>query len=552
MANNRLEPINLTDFTGGLNLRRDQFTLGETESPDMLNVDVDPRGGFYTRRGWQRWNATDVVADPTTWRPRNSGVHNLSTNAQNVYVASGNSVWRADSAATFTDLGLAANASPHEIDGASWGDAMYLALGVFTSSYRIEPNGASTAMTGTTWSEVDAPTYNTMPMAEFVEAHAGYLFVANLSEDTALYPSRVRWSHPNHPDCFRELDYVDIDAGGGQITALISFNDHLLIFKTNSMWALYGYGDDSWQLVKLSNNVGCPSTTAVTRSETAVYFFSASNRGGIYGYSGGEPVYMSEAVAPALEAILAYEAVFVSWAGRRLWVAVPWDLETGPTADPASLLVFDPHIGNGAWLRYRSHHGAVTTVLDGSDVNAKFPLASFWSDEVATMVVLDYIDDAYDLLPADGSKVSFDAHYRTRWLNAGWPDRLKSWRRPTFVCRRVPSRVDLLVEQFRDYNETEVRRTGVVSVPTGEGPRWRVGGFDDPAGSGFDWTVEGADNPRGADWGEPAAGAEILRGGPMGHAAALQLRVVAAPYTPLQKWGVDGIVCKIVARRFRT
>ena len=33
MAANRLEPINLTDFTGGLNLRRDQFTLGRDRVP---------------------------------------------------------------------------------------------------------------------------------------------------------------------------------------------------------------------------------------------------------------------------------------------------------------------------------------------------------------------------------------------------------------------------------------------------------------------------------------------------------------------------------------
>ena len=60
---NRLEPLDLMDFTGGLCLRRNQFQLASNESPDMLNVDVDPRGGFRTRRGWQRWNEDDVV-DP--------------------------------------------------------------------------------------------------------------------------------------------------------------------------------------------------------------------------------------------------------------------------------------------------------------------------------------------------------------------------------------------------------------------------------------------------------------------------------------------------------
>ena len=70
---NRLEPLNLMDFTGGLNLRRNQFQLAENESPDLLNVDIDPRGGFYTRKGWQRWNANDVidVEAGVAWKPRN-------------------------------------------------------------------------------------------------------------------------------------------------------------------------------------------------------------------------------------------------------------------------------------------------------------------------------------------------------------------------------------------------------------------------------------------------------------------------------------------------
>ena len=43
------------DFTGGLNLRADQFNLARNESPALLNVDVDPRGGVSRR------DAIDVV-----------------------------------------------------------------------------------------------------------------------------------------------------------------------------------------------------------------------------------------------------------------------------------------------------------------------------------------------------------------------------------------------------------------------------------------------------------------------------------------------------------
>lgn len=42
---------NVQDFRGGLNLRSDPFELAKNESPDLLNVDLDPRGGVEQRRG---------------------------------------------------------------------------------------------------------------------------------------------------------------------------------------------------------------------------------------------------------------------------------------------------------------------------------------------------------------------------------------------------------------------------------------------------------------------------------------------------------------------
>jgi len=50
-----------SDFRGGLNLRADQFNIGENESPAMLNVEVDPRGGVRRRNGVTKVNATALA-----------------------------------------------------------------------------------------------------------------------------------------------------------------------------------------------------------------------------------------------------------------------------------------------------------------------------------------------------------------------------------------------------------------------------------------------------------------------------------------------------------
>ena len=55
------------DFTGGLNLRADQFQLSNNESPDMMNVEIDPRGGLFSRGAFREINDTAVSG---TWAPR--------------------------------------------------------------------------------------------------------------------------------------------------------------------------------------------------------------------------------------------------------------------------------------------------------------------------------------------------------------------------------------------------------------------------------------------------------------------------------------------------
>jgi hypothetical protein len=583
---NRLEPINLIDYTGGLNLRASQFQLAENESPDMLNVDIDPRGGFYTRKGWQRWNETDIVdpgVDP--WHPRHAFVHTWANGTQEVYVTNDHKLYSAGTDAVFAELtGLMGTAVPHCFDHAAWGDDVYIVGGMLETTYRRHLDDAPLALDPDNWSEIETPVHDVLPHAEYIATHASYMFVAVTTEADGNHFARVRWSHPGKPDSWRTDDYLDIEAGGGRITGIMPFRDHLLIFKTNSMWALYGYDEDSWQLIKVSLSVGCPSVTAVTRSESAVYFFSASDKGGIYIYTGEDPEHISENLRPAFEDILAYENVFVSWAARRLWVAVPWVKGIGATPDVSSCFVLDPDIGNGAWTMYRSDYGAIGPVVDGSDINSKYPLSGFWSDQAAIMVTLDVNEDAYDVLlepltlgytpvpPPDlsgwlmtsadeelemtGEGMSgqpFTAYYRTRWLHAGWPDRKKSWRRPTFICREVARDTDLLVETYRDYDEATVHRTRTLRVRAIGAAYWREGGFDDPEIGGFDWKELGKASPdgRGADWGTARAGANLLRSGSMGLARSVQMRVSASPLTPRQRWGVDGVVVKFVQRRFR-
>jgi hypothetical protein len=268
-----------------------------------------------------------------------------------------------------------------------------------------------------------------------------------------------------------------------------------------------------------------------------------------------------------------------------MWVGVPWHKDQGEKDDPTTLFVYDQDVGKGSWTMYRSEYGAASVVLDGSDTEGRYPLAAFWSPSTAALVTLDFGLEAYDALllnqtigvtpgtdPLDlpdylvtggddeiivgGGTFQgqeFDSYYRTRWLHGGWPERKKSWRRPTFIVREVPQDTDLLVEIYRDYNEANIYRSRALHVKSGGGAFWSDLGADAVAVPGFDWDEEGVEDPagRGANWGQAAAGSRLMRGGSMGMAKAVQMKIRASGVSPRKRWGVDAIVAKIVMRRFR-
>lgn len=565
---NRLEPLSLADFTGGLNLRKSTFQLNQNESPEMENIAIDPLGGIYTRKGWQRWNTTEI-ADPDTWDPRRAFLQQLADGTNIVYIASNHKLYAAGMDRTFAELvGVTCNAVSHMADFATFGDTLYIARGRDTVSSKRVGTAAPVALVASgagNWNnDYVNPVQGRFPKTELVEAHAGYAFVANIDEDGTDLPNRLRWSHPTSQEDWAELDYIDIETGGAQITALMSYEDHLLIFKSNSVWALYGYNSDSWQLVQKSSTVGAMGPQGVSRNENVVFFYSAADRGGIYVYNGERPMEISTQLRRALEDITQPELIWVGWLGRLLWVTLPWDYVDGPTTDNAAVFVYDPSVGDGAWVYFTSTEGSLGPLVGGSNADTQIrPMGVLRGGDCTCVVRLDALEAAHDqigdvavlgvstgtpsfdppfLVTADDKEIiasgapafsPFHTRYRTPWLHADWPTRKKSWRRPDFVMKRTGFDHALQVRSFRDYEEVNPRRAHRVEVFGDATATWGE----------FDWGD-------GTIWGDDIKqGAVIRRGSSFGMAKALQLAIDGL--TPGARWGIDAVILKLVMRRFR-
>ena len=561
----RLQPLNLLDFTGGLNLRLTDFMLQDNESPGMLNVNMDPRGGIVTRPGWSGWNANDVVANPTVnWRPRNAEMHLYSTGIFAVFVTNGSKVWTAQQGQDFVDMGIVASATPHVADIASWGDKVYIATGRANQAARVTgppavgnlatllPKAAAANFNP----NYTTPLTNVFPACEYAEPHGGYMFAANIIEDATTYPNRVRWSHPDQPEDWAADDYIDILQGGSKITGLKSFRDHLLIFKVDSVWALYGYDRDSWQLIKVSLSIGAPSIQAVTRSESTVYFFSASGHNGIYAYQGNDPILISEPIKRATDAIEIDTDVWLGWVGRKLACSIPWDPDP-EHGSHGSVMVFDPEIGSGAWIRYKPALGTIACIVERSDVATEHPMvvACGCTGYAGVMRTLAQPGLAGDIFKPGTDLIGFRNFYRTSWKHAGWPELQKSWLRPRIIARLPPQQVTVRMNTFWNYDGIAVKRSHVFGVNSAGGIFWRLLGAADPAGDGFDWgdgSLWGGGDVIGDTIVRPTAPAVATRGGSLGWARAVMLEFSPEDYTKALAWAVDAIVLKFNVRRFTT
>ena len=561
----RLQPVNLTDFTGGINSASSDFQLADNESPGMLNMEVDPRVGFYTRPGWSRWNPADIVADPVNaWRPRNAQMHLYSNGTLSVFIANANKIWAGAPSTAFIDLGAVCSAYPHLADPASWGDVVYLACGRDNASWKVT-NQPATANKGAVvpiaaaanWNnDYTIPKRGVMPAAEHLEPHASYLFAAHTKEDGVVHHNRLRWSHPDEPEDWAKDDYIDIEQGGGRITAIRSFQDHLLIFKSDSMWALYGYDADSWQLVKVAGTTGAPSPTAVTRSEDAIYFFSASGRNAIYAYQGQAPVNISEKLRGALDHLTSGIDIWLSWLGRRLWCSLPWDFQALDESH-GSCFIFDPLIGSGSWIRHKPAHGTIACTVEYSDVVTEFPLVVTCgcTGVAGVLSVGNQPGIAGDVMVQGQPAVGFRCHYRTNWKHLGWPELSKSWLRPRIIARIPPEPTKVRISTFWNYNSTDERRSHVFGLDTSGGVFWRALGADDPKGGGFDWG-DGTMWRSGVRQGDVIVRPEVAnpatRGTSLGWARAVQMQFEPDDHTNAHAWGIDAIVLKVNMRRFTT
>ena len=570
------------DFTGGINFRADQFQLKENESPGMLNVEIDPRGGVFSRAGYQTKHSTAVVASGAVWKPK--GLFNYQyPSAPQILLTTGLSgatdgkIYRS-TGGNFTKITADAfnDVNVKSTNGASitqWEDSVYFAIGK-TATYMYSWTAGDTYATqltasGPTWQPYEIPALTPyMPRAELVLAHANKLFVANTYENGVSYPNRLRWSHENLPGSWYQQDYIDIIAGGEGIRGIQIVDGQLLIFKPKAIYLLMGYDADSFQLVELSKVLGIDYPQQAVAGSGGVYFFDYPN--GLYFYDRNGIQDIFERIRPIIlnnEVNASYTFdITLSFVRNRLWVSMPYapSSQSTPPDYPSVNFIFDPTIGaRGAYTMFQSAEwfdpliaspdddliGGFGLVcgIDWRDANDNpyYLMVSPYEDYAYVMYVDDY-SNTLDDFPA-----TFNGKYQTNYLTAWFDDnryvQLKSFIRPYFVLKEVSQATVIRLGIYKNYDETtQSGGTKTISLT--------------PLISGATYSTTGSGGVYGtAIYGVNTVGSAIKRKGiaPLGRGYAVQLKFMGPDQTtdsvasPGRKWGLNSIGYKFKRRKIR-
>lgn len=538
MASN-LKLLRQDDFTGGLNLRADQFQLGPNESPSMLNVEIDPRGGLFSRGAMRRINTSAVTAGE--WNPERlvpfygAESYVMLTTGKgavngSVYYSTGSS---------FSDLSVPV-ISPHGAGFAPWGDSLYMVTG--GASYKWDTSPTPNVLSTLTASGVSgsaswqnnytAPVGGFMPIAKHSVTHAGKIFVAGTTETGVPKPNRIRWSHPNSPENWAFDDYIDINDGGNQITGLSVVAGHLVVFKENGVFAIFGYDSDSFQVVEVSRTVGCSNPHSFANSENGVYFFSFPE--GLMFYDGTTVRDLFEPLRSMMDLghlnTQESDEIYVNFVNRRVWLSMPYST-TDSFTYPSVSFVFDASIGRaGAWTMFstadgKGASGGCTFISDDS---TNFHLIVHPTKPQVLRVDL-YTQTQDDI---EGTSSPFPSRYRTRWQDGGNYSQKKMFRRPDIVAKQTTPNTNLKMNIFRDYEEANIIRSYDVGLPESSG--------------GMVW---GVSNWGEASWGAPNYGSELINGNNLGLARSVQVEFEG----PLARsWGINSYTLKYSPRRIKS
>lgn len=248
-------------------------------------------------------------------------------------------------------------------------------------------------------------------------------------------PYRVYFSEYLEPEAVRPTSFFDIGTDGEPITGAIRFeNKYLLIFKTNSMWGVFGGdvenvpGVPDIEINAIDDSVGCIAPETISYGEGGVIFLSNK---GVYFYDGSRPWSLkSEFIDPILENIVdeRKEKACGIYLQSRKYILSFTDSTENNSENTVSL---EYDFVTKTWTRKQFGNSTVYGIngfIEGKRGDEEARVWALINDpSVGSVQELNKVQ--YDVVEGDGVAWSF----KTKAFDCGMPDVIKSFK--TLIIR---------------------------------------------------------------------------------------------------------------------
>ena len=565
-----------SDFTGGLNFRADQFNLGGNESPAMLNVEVDPRGGIRRRDAVTKINSTalsdDIVSlfthyavglnqifasvNPST-APDTTEIY-FNENASGdfsgpIAYSNGTLTFSGSQPATgvtFNGYTYIVNgsmlAAPHAVGAA-------LKWGGYNSPLPYDPANPPTTYPGYLAPDLDG-TDGHFPCARYVTAWSDYVWAAYTLESGTTHNNRLRWSKQSDAENWTATDYTDIDIGedGDYITGILPDQNRLLIFKENSVYELVGTNTDNFQVRNISRTAGNMEGCTPINTTVGVFFWFAED--GLFLLRDQTLAWAFERIKPAMTydvgqpALTTTVAPSMMWVEEKLWLSVNYqsddNLSGSNLINRRNTFVWDPSLGpTGGWVRHDINARSLLAYRPTNDTHYGIAATS----GITSAVSFDRISKVDQNADTDnygtGSAQEIVAYYQTGWFEGNRPTFLKRWGKTRTVLL-ADADIQMTMYVYKDYDLSQWSFSNTGSTTgLGAAATWDSA----PSGSGTgvwdtsEWQPEGTSDRY-----------LLVKWATIGTAVAISLRFSVTPTVSYRgKWGITSMIGMYRTRRLR-
>jgi hypothetical protein len=469
-------PLGFKNFTGGLNNTSGPLNVKDEESSDLLNIDFNKFGSILKRGGYTALNTSAISGDPAsdglywfqyvsagvftrqpvniaggkmysmnnldgTWNDITGSVTitpdnhcDFETFLGNVYVTNGvdkpwlwNGTGNAITVAPFTANSytfLVSGVTTIPTVGATYtNNAVTFTVVTANAGNVVATGSGAPAVSGTlikTGGTGDANiTFSAyvvnanMSTAKYVCLYNNYLFFANVTVDGVYYPTRVYWSDINNTLSWSAANWIEVAKNDGQeITGLKVLADRLVIYKTQSIYALFYTGDADIPFIlpgggKTNSHVGCISPWSIQEVDNEHIFLAFD---GIYMFDGNSSKKISYRLDKVFledisKSMLSKSVSMVYKSKNRYLLA----LSSAFASDYNDTVIMWDYYNNAFSLYEGWSPSAMAMFLVGG-----YDERPYFGDYAGFVYRTDFGKNDYPL----NTKTAIDAYYYTNWKTA--------------------------------------------------------------------------------------------------------------------------------------